>query len=201
MRAADDQRQVCRQGQDRAPALLHFLELGYHDRGGAGRCDLLGRACECVERLERCHPLQAAGQSGQDRRQNAIAHDLPVGTDGNHQVPATFDPIDQRTAAQSIECGEDLAVVGIDDDGPRGVIPVPSAGQQAGLRINPCGDNLVDAGVVGAASGDLEARQLDHGFNTLRAAECEDQVFTRHDRFRTLRHRGVLGSTTGAPAV
>ena len=169
--------------------------------GRAGRRDLLGRAREAIERLERRHPLLPVRQARQDRRQHAVAHDLPVGAHGDDQVPAALDPVDQGSAAQSIQCRHRLAVVGIEHDRPRRVIAVPSAWDRAVLDVDPRGDDLLDTDVVGTSGRDLESGQLHHRFNTLRAAEGENQVLVRHERFGTLRHRGVLRGTAGPPAV
>ena len=66
--------------------------------GEPGRRDRLGRAGEGVERLQRRHLLLAGGHARQDRRQDAVAHRLPVGPDRDHQVAAPPDPVDQRLA-------------------------------------------------------------------------------------------------------
>ena len=69
--------------------------------GRAGRSDRLVRAGEGIECLERSHFLLPAGQSRQDRPEDAVAHRLPVGTDRDDEMAAPRDPIDQRLTAQA----------------------------------------------------------------------------------------------------
>ena len=114
---AHDQRQVRHHAQDLPAALVQLFELGDHHRGRAGRSDRLVRAREGIERLERRHFHLPAGRARQDRPEDAVAHRLPVGTDGDDQMAAARDPVDQRLSAQRVERHDRLAVGGIEDDG------------------------------------------------------------------------------------
>ena len=203
MRAAHDQRQVGRHG--RGPCLLAPSLPGASSPSPAARagwCDLLGRACEAASSassdVTRSWPLGKPGRIGASTLSRTICQLAPTATT---RCPPRSTQSTSGSAAQGIECRHHLAVVGIEHDGPRRVIAVPSARERAGLGVDPRGHDLVDADVVGTPGGDLEAGQVHHRFNTLRAAEGENQVLVRHDRLRSLRHRGVLRGTTDAPAV